>query len=212
MKIAVIGANGRQGTHLCREACDRGHEVVAIIRDGLSNETRVGTVLHKNLFDLTRRDLAGCDAVISAFGSGFEADPAINREAIDRLISLLAGTGMALLIVGGSGCLYADAAHTTHIYELPSHPAFLREISRYMTMGLSDLKKTTDLLWTYVTPSLTFDYEGQPTGSYQIGTGEEPLKNAAGVSRITYADYAAAMLDEAERHTHLRQCITVCEV
>jgi len=32
MKIAVIGANGRSGTLVVREAVERGHEVTAIMR------------------------------------------------------------------------------------------------------------------------------------------------------------------------------------
>ena len=33
MKIAIIGANGKAGSLLVKEALDRGHEVTAVVRD-----------------------------------------------------------------------------------------------------------------------------------------------------------------------------------
>ncbi|WP_241209383.1 NAD(P)H-binding protein, partial [Streptococcus sp. DD11] len=66
MKIAVVAANGKAGQLIVQEAIARGHEVTAVVRS--ANKTEAGNVLQKDLFDLTKEDLAGFDAVVSAFG------------------------------------------------------------------------------------------------------------------------------------------------
>ncbi|MGN1096059.1 MAG: NAD(P)-dependent oxidoreductase [Eubacteriales bacterium] len=211
MKIGIIGANGKQGRMLCREAMSRGHNVCAIIRGGAPSEN-VDRVLVRDLFSLERQDIEGLDVLISAFGSGFDADPSINRRAIDHLIEMTQNSGVALQIVGGAGSLFTDSTHTKRVYELPEHPAFLKGISENMAKGLSDLQNSRGVVFTYVCPSLVFDFEGERKGEYKIGDSGEVIYNSKGESRISYADYAAAMIDEAERGAYRGKCITVCEV
>ena len=67
MKIAVIGANGKSGTLVVREAVERGHEVTAIMRS--EHPTQAQHTLIKDVFALTRSDLSGFDAVVDAFGA-----------------------------------------------------------------------------------------------------------------------------------------------
>ena len=67
MKIAVIGANGKAGTLVVREATERGHEVTAIMRS--EQPTQAQHTLIKDVFALTRNDLSGFDAVVDAFGA-----------------------------------------------------------------------------------------------------------------------------------------------
>ena len=56
MKIAVIGANGKSGTLVVREAVERGHEVTAIMRS--EYPTPAQHTLIKDVFALTRRYFA----------------------------------------------------------------------------------------------------------------------------------------------------------
>ena len=57
MNIAVIGANGKAGSLIVKEALERGHEVTAVVRDSSKvNNTQV-KILEKDLFDLTYDDL-----------------------------------------------------------------------------------------------------------------------------------------------------------
>ena len=55
MKIAVIGANGKSGQLLVKEALSRGHDVTAIVRKPSSNSD--AKVLVKDLYQLTYDDL-----------------------------------------------------------------------------------------------------------------------------------------------------------
>ncbi|TVX59980.1 NAD-dependent epimerase/dehydratase family protein, partial [Streptococcus pneumoniae] len=65
MKLAVIAANGQAGKAIVEEAVKRGHEVKAIVRS--ENKRQSEAIIKKDLFELTKDDLTGFDAVISAF-------------------------------------------------------------------------------------------------------------------------------------------------
>lgn len=69
--------------------------------------------------------------------------------------------------------------------------------------ALEVLRGRDDVQWTYLSPSADFLPDDPRTGHYVEG-GEELLTHANGESRISYADYALAMIDEAEQAAHVR--------
>ncbi len=75
MKIAVVAANGKAGQLIVEEALNRGHDVTAVVRS--SNKSKAQKVIEKDLFDLTKKDLAGFDDEIE------------NSKHIKERISLL---------------------------------------------------------------------------------------------------------------------------
>ena len=109
MKVAVVAANGKAGKLIVKEAVDRGMDVTAIVRG--ENKTAALNVISKDLFDLTREDLAGFDVVVDAFGN-WTAD-AINLipDATVHMAEVLKGTDTRLLVVGGAGSLYVNPEH-----------------------------------------------------------------------------------------------------
>ena len=209
MNLMIIGANGRLGGLLVKKALDEGNRVTAVVPDGTVNDPRVERVLNKSLFDLTKEDVSGFDAVLSAFGSGFSCDPAVNRQAIDHMIMLLSGTTTAYVTVGGSGSLYTDGTRLLRVYESPSHPEILRGISRQLFLGLGDLKASKNLDWTFVCPSLSFVYDAPETGRYTVGENEEVVYGKDGQSHVSYADFAAFMVEEARTRKYAGKCVTV---
>ncbi|MCD8132213.1 MAG: NAD(P)H-binding protein [Lachnospiraceae bacterium] len=211
MKIALIGSSGKLGSVIARQALDKGIGVKGFQRSANPSDERIELV-RKSLFDITRGDLADCDAVLSAFGSGFKADPAINCQAFLKYIELNEGLDRHLVAIGGAGSLYTDETHTLLSYEAPEHPEFLREISRNIKLGIDELKKTTNVKWTVVCPSAFFDESGSLTGNYVIGTEGHLLYNSAGKSRVTYPDLADAMLKIALEDTYQKQVVTVLTV
>ena len=69
MKIGIIGASGKAGSVIVKEAVARGHEVTAIVRNAAKiNEPNVA-VAEKEIFDLTTQDLGAFDVVVNAFGA-----------------------------------------------------------------------------------------------------------------------------------------------
>ena len=210
MKIGIVGANGKQGSMLVAEAKKRGHFVTAFVREIKNTPTGVDKTVEKGLLSLTSQDIFGLDVLISAVGFGFNCDPSLNRMGIDRLIEIGTESGVRIMVVGGAGSLYTDATHTKRVYEEAGYPDFLHGISKNMLLGYEDMKKSELESWCYVCPSLEFEYERAKTGKYKIG-GDEVLYNSDGKSVIGYADYACAMMDEAENRAHENMMITVCE-
>lgn len=206
MKIAVIGGNGKAGSLIVNEALARGHDVTAIVRQagGPGN----ATVLVKDLFALTYEDLQAYDVVIDAFGVWAPEELPLHETSLAHLTELLAGKPNRLLVVGGAGSLYVDAAHTLRVMDTPDFPDAFKPLATHMGAALDALKQCGDVRWTYISPSALFVADGPRTGLYTAG-GEELLFGSGGESQISYADYAVAMVDEAEQATHIRQRFTV---
>lgn len=197
MKIAVIGANGRLGSKIVKHALNRGHKVKSIIYSGDPTDSRE-EVVYKSVFDVTKEDLIDVDVVLSAYGSGFKADPVLNKQAYLKYKSLMEETGLKFVTIAGAGSLYSDDSHTLREYEQPDYYQKMYGISKNIYEGICELKKTSGLKWTAVCPSQLFDFEGPFTGNTIIGLDETILHNEANKSVVTYEDLASSMLDVAE--------------
>ena len=110
LKIGVIGANGKSGSLIAREAAARGHDVTAIVRRDV--KTPAERTLVRDVFDLTAGDLAGFDAVVDAFGTSRPEGLPLYKRHLGHLASVLAGAATRLIVVGGAGSLYADGERT----------------------------------------------------------------------------------------------------
>ena len=162
-----------------------------------------------SLFDLKEEDLKGSDLIISAFGSGLNGDPKLNKKAFDAYIRLCTGQEHYLVAIAGAGCLFTDATHTVYEYQTPTHPDKLRPISQNNLEGILEIKKHTDFDWCIVCPSRLFDFDGPDTGAYIIGEEEEIIYNEDGNSYVSYDDLATAMLDIAQKRSHCHQVVTI---
>lgn len=196
MKIAVVCANGKAGQLIVREAVSRGHEVTAIVRG--ENKSVAGNVIQKDLFDLTAVDLADFDVVVDAFGAWTPETLPQHSTSLEHLCDALSGTDVRLLVVGGAGSLYVNPEHTAVVADGADFPDAFKPLASAMAKALGELRERSDVRWTYVSPAGDFQAEGPRTGAYILG-GEELTLSEDGVSEISYADYAIAMVDEAER-------------
>ena len=206
MKIAVIGANGKAGRLIVKEAVQRGLDVTAVIRG--ENQTEAPKAITKDLFDLTAEDLKGFDVVIDAFGAWTEDTLPLHSSSLKKLCDLLSGTAIRLLVVGGAGSLYVDSQHTTCLADSSDFPDGFKPLAAAMAKALGELRQRNDVQWTYLSPAADFQADGVRSGNYLLG-GEELTLNSHGKSVISYADYAIAMIDEAENGQHIQQRISV---
>lgn len=69
MKIGIIGATGKAGSLILKEAVSRGHEVTAIVRDAAKLKEENIAIIEKNIIDLTSDDLKKLDVAVNAFGA-----------------------------------------------------------------------------------------------------------------------------------------------
>ncbi len=205
MKIAVICANGKAGKLIVKEALDRGLDVTAVVRG--ENRSAAKDVIVKDLFDLTASDLAGFDVVIDAFGAWTDETYPQHSTSLKHLCDILSHTDTRLLVVGGAGSLYVNPEHTVQVADGPDFPDVFKPLAAAMAKALLELRERSDVNWTYLSPAGDFQADGERTGEYILG-GEELTLNSKGESIISYADYAAAMVDEAVNGNHIRQRIS----
>jgi uncharacterized protein len=207
MKIGIIGASGKVGSLILKEAVSRGHQVTAIVRDKSKLKDTSVAVLEKNILDLTQDDVRQFEVVVNAFGAPLGEEQA-HVDAGHSLIEALKGTKTRAIIVGGAGSLYVDENKTVQLIDTPEFPDVVKPTAKGQGRNLQELQSTTDITWTFISPSAVFDAEGKRTGSYKSGK-DHLLVNSKGESYISYSDYAIAVLDEIENPQHLNERFTV---
>jgi hypothetical protein len=201
MKVALIGASGHAGSRILAELSRRGHTVTAIARHpATAPEPLPGvtwTTADANQPQALAEVLRGDDAVISALRF-LDSDPQKLLEAVR-----LAGV-KRYLVVGGAATLQVKPGLT--VLDSPGLPEAYRPEATAGARFLEVLKGVSDLDWTFLSPSAEFS-PGQRTGVFRLGD-DELLVGPDG-SRISFEDYAVALVDELEHPKHLRRRFTV---
>lgn len=200
MHVALIGASGHAGSRILQELSDRGHAVTAIARnpDKIAKLPGV-TAKAGDVFDqagLTRL-LEGHDTVISAVHF-VASDPRILIDAVK------ASGAKRYLVVGGAGSL--EVAPSVALVTTPDFPDAYKPEALAGGRFLELLRAEKELDWTFLSPSALFE-PGRRTGKFRLG-GDQLLVGEHG-SRISFEDYAVALVDEIERPVHSRQRFTV---
>ncbi|MCJ9749281.1 NAD(P)-dependent oxidoreductase [Neorhizobium sp. BETTINA12A] len=213
MSIVVFGASGNIGSNIRKEALFRGHRVTAVTRSTDLEPAERLAVLKADIAnaDDVAKIAAGHDAVISAYSPGLRrhsADDAAEliRKAHDALFAGIKHAGVRrLIIVGGVGSLEASPGVDVvdsdfYPAEHKAHTLRNREILRSLKRGDHDLD------WTYVSPPLSIK-AGERSGKFRLGE-DRLLRDEAGESRISEADFAIAILDELDRGQFVRRRFT----
>lgn len=204
MKIAVIGANGKEGSLIVKEALDRGLDVTSIVRDAKKSPTDKYIV--RDVYSLQADDVKDFDVLVDALGF-FGPNVSEYVPATKHLIEVLNGTTTRLMVVGGAGSLYVDDKHTKQLYQQADFPAAVKPLSEEMGKSL-DVLRASSIDWTFISPAAMFDAQGKRTGKY-ILAGEELTFDQDGKSEISYADFAIAMVDEIIDNKHSKERISV---
>ncbi|WP_249599027.1 NAD(P)-dependent oxidoreductase [Peribacillus frigoritolerans] len=208
MKIGIIGASGKAGSLILKEALTRGHEVTAIVRDEARVQIQGASVLEKDVFHLKAEDIKEFDVVVNAFGAA-PGKEHLHVDAGKILIEAMKGAPQTkLIVVGGAGSLFVDEAKTIRVLDTPEFPKEYFATAFNQSKNLGDLQNATDIQWTFISPSAFFDPQGNRTGGYKLGK-DNLLVNSKGESYVSYADFALAVLDEIENPQHINQRFTI---
>lgn len=208
MKIGIIGATGKVGSLILKEAKERGHKVTAIVRNASKLMDKDLTILEKDLFELKSDDLKLFDIVVNAFGAP-AGEEGLHVLAGRVLINAMKGApNTTLIVVGGAGSLFVDEEKTTPLFETPEFPKEFFATALNQGKNLEDLQATRFIKWTFISPAAFFNPAGKRTGSYKIGK-DNVILNSKGQSYISYADYAIAVVDEIESQDHINERFTV---
>jgi putative NADH-flavin reductase len=179
--IAVFGASGKTGRLVIEQGLERGHELVAFVRDA-SRFERSHELLE--VVEGDARDpqavvpaLRGSDAVISVISLARPEDEPQHSEANRVIVEIAAAEGVRRIVVTANNHVFHDDDVRAEL------AAFAREHRRNR-----DLLRASDLDWTIVASPTLDDEPG--TGSYSVSVDER-----APGKRTAREDLATAALD-----------------
>lgn len=219
LDLVVYGATGKVGTHVVQEALHRGHRVTAVSRrpEQIEMHHENLTVVKGDLLDKASvtEIVTGKDIVVisvrGVIGGSGTPDSALQYLAAEMLVDAVFTLGddaPRLLHVGGSGSLEVEPG-VRYAAKLPKIliPKHLEIEILGQILALEFYRKVDDVEWTYITPPKNFT-NGPRTGVFRIG-GREALQDSRGRTRLSRADFAVALIDEAEQARHIGEQISV---
>jgi nucleoside-diphosphate-sugar epimerase len=123
-KVALTGATGFVGSHVMTELQNRGHEVVALVRDDAQAESVAARGATPAVVDLYDRPavvslLSEADGAIHTASPGDETSAALDAAVADAAIEAFAGTGKPYIQIGG---LWVYGANSSIDEESPFDP------------------------------------------------------------------------------------------
>ncbi|MFC4924368.1 NAD(P)-dependent oxidoreductase [Delftia deserti] len=199
MKVAVLGASGRAGSEITKELAARSHQVQAIARKPEAIPSAAGvTALKGDALEPKALSflIRGCDAVISALHFDVPVETltaALNQAGVGRL-----------LITGGAGSL--EVAPGKRVVNDPDFPEAWKPAALGGIAFLNAIRAEQTIDWTFFSPAALI-FEGPRLGRYRLGS-DQLVVDEAGESKISFSDYAIAIVDELEQHRHSRARFT----
>lgn len=186
MRVLVAGSHGNIGRRLVPRLHERGHEVVAMIRNpGQADEMRElgGDPLVADLTGDVSDAPRGCDAIVytagAGAGSGAEKKQTVDRAGSDKLVAAADALGVDRYIMVSS--MRAD--------EPESGPDFMRPY--YEAKGQADAHlRSSGLDWTIVRPGRLTHEQGSGRVDLAVSLGEQ-----GEVSRDNVADVIVSLLE-----------------
>ncbi|WP_252320453.1 MULTISPECIES: NAD(P)-dependent oxidoreductase [unclassified Spiroplasma] len=212
MKIGIIGASGKSGLALTKEALKQGYQVVAITR----NPIKMPILNNDNRLTIKKADLTNkssikavvndVDILISAYGPTIDNPQNIHQQVAKNLITIMheCQNIKRLLIVGGAGSLLDDKNEI--LVETSAFPEAWKEHAQQQVQALATYR-SSDINWTYFSPSLYYDPELPTLGKFKIGNNHL-IVNKEGKSEISYGDAAIAIINEIKEQKFIKKRFT----
>jgi putative NADH-flavin reductase len=206
-RISVLGGTGYGGGAVVREAARRGHAVTSYSRrppeqpvDGVTYVT--GSLLEP---DLLAQSVADADVVFEALSPRGDMQGRV-EGIVDELIRLADRGGVRLGVLGGASSMLVSEGGPRLFDTAETAPEILPEVQTGLDV-LEALKKAPDTLdWFYVSPAASFGswVDAPETGAYRL-SDDVLLTDENGVSQISGADLALAVVDEIEQPRYRRR-------
>lgn len=187
MKLLLLGATGRVGSHVLTRALEDGHEVTVLVR----SPEKLSHAPAKNLRILTGNVLEKKDVVAAMHGM----ETVISALNTDGTTTLSEGTPIIIEAMKLAGLSRIITVGTAGILQSRVSPELLRyqssESKQKLTRAAEEhhkaysLLEQSDLAWTVVCP--TYLPDGVYTGIYRVEADRLP----EGGSQISVPDTAA---------------------
>ena len=206
MKIALLGATGKVGSHVLKEAIASGHTVVAYARRPDAVERMAGvTVVQGELDDIDALGAAigGADALVVSV-TGPVKDKTFAQRTLPDIIKAAQESGVGrLVLVSAFGA--GDTAEKAS--------GFARIIYRTLLRGFFDdkakaekLLPATGLPWTVVYP---VNLKDAPTLDSAAVKPLDEVRKVPGLPTLPFGNVARALLDVATNAEYAGQRVLV---
>ena len=206
MNLAILGATGRVGRHLTREALHNGHNLVAVMRNSSALHLKhshlsvvEGDVRNPEIVD---RAIEHADVVLCALGDrNLHGKITLLSDAMTVLLPEMKAKGInRIIVVAGAGILQHDPEILRR--DAPGYPPFLLSVSEDHLRVFHLLEKS-ELDWTLVCPPQILD--GKASDHYEVKADYFPGSSG----RIFAGDIAAFILNEMIHNLFLRKRVGI---
>jgi putative NADH-flavin reductase len=208
MNITLLGATGKLGQEILKQALDQGHNIKALVRNPTKlaiQHERLEIVQADVLHDSSDRIamlLAGSDAVISAIGTGYSVKiTTIYSRGTQKIVEAMEQANIRRLVVVSS--CGTDPEPTEPWWYLWLVRRLLINVYIDMTRMEENIMRRDNLEWTIVRPSQLTN--GAPK-EYRVNLKHCP----EGGYKISRADVASFMIQQVRENTYLRQIPALC--
>ncbi len=205
MNILVIGAAGKTGEEIVKQALGQGHTVTAFVHSAKDFDLPGTRVIEADVLDASavHTAVAGQDAVLDALGGHTPwKETSLETNAARNIINAMKTHGVQRLLVISAMGVGDTKDLVPSWYEHLIMPTLLKG-----TVGdkerMEPLVETSGLEWTLVRPAHLVN--GEATGNIKFfapGSGETAHK-------ITRADLAAFILDTLAAGTYKQQAVNI---
>ncbi len=201
MKVLVLGATGGTGRLIVRDAAAKGHSVVALVRstaraDLLGAELIEGDARNESILG---RALDGCDAVVSALGTGMGfREVSLLTEATRALVAAMTRNGVRRLVCVSALGVGDSRGHGGFVFDRLFQPLLLSQAYKDKNRQEAAIRASS-LDWVVVRPAMLTDDPAR--GSVRAVT------DLAGVNggKVARADVARFVVDQLTTDTWLRR-------
>lgn len=197
MKLAIVGATGNTGLSLAQQAAEKGHEVVAIMRNTskFAIQHEKIKVLEGNLLSVESltEHFQGCDAVMSCIGAHTMRNVSIYSESVRIITEAMKKTGISRFVGVTSWCTTDNPNDRgPFVLEWILKPTILKSALADMAVMEKHLREScSDIKYTVVRPP---ELTNMPITDKQIKVEMERLHVPGGSTKIARADLARFML------------------
>ena len=201
MKVLVLGATGGTGRLIVRDAVAKGHSVVALVRstaraDLPGAELIEGDARNENILG---RALGGCDAVVSALGTGIGfRKVSLLAEATRALVPAMTRSGVRRLVCISALGVGDSRGHGGFVFDRLFQPLLLSPAYKDKDRQEAMIRASS-LDWVVVRPAKLTDDRAQ--GAVRAVTDLASINGG----KVARADVARFVVEQLTTDTWLRR-------